>query len=115
MPRRRPSSIDRLPKKVRTAIYKWLCDPSLIQAEVLLRTNVLLANLGIDQKISRTALNRYSLRMRKNVLDNRVNIDKLNDRSNWIPLLQQQIGFLSALVQQLEEVEGTATEGAHES
>jgi len=60
---RRPSTIDRLPKEAREALNAWLRDPAISQAETTERTNALLAEIGVDHRISKTAVNRYSQRM----------------------------------------------------
>lgn len=60
----KPSSIDLLPESVREALHEWLRDPGITQGEATERTNALLDELGIEQNISRQAVNRYDLKMR---------------------------------------------------
>ena len=59
-----PSSINRLPSDVREALHGWLRDPAVTQTEVAERTNALLEDLGLAERVSRQAVNRYDLRMR---------------------------------------------------
>ena len=60
----RPSSIDLLPAEVREALHAWLRDPGITQTEAADRTNDLLEDLGVEQRVSRHAINRYDLKMR---------------------------------------------------
>ncbi len=60
----KPSSIDRLPSGVREALQGWLRDPAVTQTEATERTNVLLDELGLAERVSRMAVNRYDQRMR---------------------------------------------------
>ncbi len=60
----KPSSIDRLPSDVREALHGWLRDPAITQTEARERTNALLDDLGLAERVSRTAVNRYDQRMR---------------------------------------------------
>jgi hypothetical protein len=60
---RRPSSIDRLPPAAREALNAWLRDPGITQEETTDRTNELLAEIGVDYRISKSAVNRYAMRM----------------------------------------------------
>ncbi|MEZ5571189.1 MAG: DUF3486 family protein [Halioglobus sp.] len=59
----RKSSIDKLPQEVREALNAWLRDAALTQEETTDRTNTLLAEIGVDFRISKSAVNRYSQRM----------------------------------------------------
>ena len=61
----RPSSIDRLPGEVREALNGWLRDPGITQTEATERLNALLEELGVENQVSRHAVNRYDLRMRE--------------------------------------------------
>lgn len=61
----RPSSIDKLPDDIRSALNAWLRDPSITQGEATERTNALLEEFGHDETVSRQAVNRYDIRMRK--------------------------------------------------
>ncbi|RMG56316.1 MAG: DUF3486 family protein [Gammaproteobacteria bacterium] len=59
----RPSTIDLLPTEVRDALHGWLRDPSITQAEAAKRANALLEELGIEARLSKSALNRYAIKM----------------------------------------------------
>ena len=60
-----PSSIDRLSGEIREALHAWLRHPGITQTEATERTNALLAELGLPERVSRQAVNRYDLRMRQ--------------------------------------------------
>ena len=61
-----PSSIDRLPSAVRDALNDWIRDPAISQVEATRRTNELLAAAGAEEeRISKSAVNRYAVRMRE--------------------------------------------------
>ena len=59
-----PSSIARLPDDVREALQAWLRDPGITQAEATGRANALLRDLGLPERVSKSAVNRYDMRMR---------------------------------------------------
>lgn len=65
MGRPRPSNIDKMPPEAREALNAWLRDPGVSQEEITTRTNALLAEIGVDFRISKTSVNRYSQRMEK--------------------------------------------------
>ena len=58
------SRIDRLPSDVRDALHGWLRDPAITQTEATERTNALLDDLGLAERVSRQAVNRYDQRLR---------------------------------------------------
>ena len=58
-----PSSIARLPEDVREQLSAWLRDPGITQREATARANELLALLD-QPPLSKSAVNRYDLRMR---------------------------------------------------
>lgn len=60
---KRRSSIDKLPPEAREALNTFLRDPTLTQQESTDRTNALLEELGVDHRVSKSAVNRYSMRM----------------------------------------------------
>lgn len=64
MKRRTPSSIDRLPEKVRESIDNWLRDPGLTQTEAAARTNALLEEMERSERVSLRAVSRYDRRLR---------------------------------------------------
>lgn len=57
------STIEKLPQEVREALDEWLRDRTITQAEATRRTNAMLEELGLPQRITRGALNRYAARM----------------------------------------------------
>ena len=61
----RPSSIDVLPEQAREALHAWLRDPGITQKEATRRTNALLEELGVPQRVTHQSVNRYDLRMRE--------------------------------------------------
>ena len=61
----RIGAIPKLPESVREALNTWLRDPAVSQGEVANRTNALLAELGVEERVSRQVVNRYDLRMRQ--------------------------------------------------
>ena len=61
----RIGAIPKLPENVREALNAWLRDPGISQGEAADRTNTLLEGLGVEERVSRQAVNRYDLRMRK--------------------------------------------------
>ncbi|MGB1239349.1 MAG: DUF3486 family protein [Pseudomonadales bacterium] len=59
----RKSSIDLLPEEIREALHALLRDPAVGQVETAQRVNALLEAEGSDTRISKSAVNRYSMRM----------------------------------------------------
>ena len=59
-----PSTIARLPEDVREKLHEWLRDPGITQREATDRANEVLALVG-EPPISKSAVNRYDLRMRE--------------------------------------------------
>ena len=57
------STIEKLPREVREALDEWLRDRTITQAEATRRANAMLEELGLPQRISQGALNRYAARM----------------------------------------------------
>ena len=58
------SSIERLPSDVCEALHGWLRAPAISQTEATERTNALLDDLGLAERVSRLAVHRYNKRMR---------------------------------------------------
>ena len=58
-----PSTIARLPEDVREQLHGWLRDPGITQRQATERVNAVLALLD-QPPISKSAVNRYDLRMR---------------------------------------------------
>ena len=59
----RKSSIDKLPKQIRDQLNDYLRDNRLTQQDVADRTNALLEAMNVDHRVSRSAVNRYSMKM----------------------------------------------------
>ncbi|WP_299197958.1 DUF3486 family protein [uncultured Amphritea sp.] len=59
----RKSSIDLLPAEIRDALHALLRDPAVGQVETALKVNQLLEAEGLDHRVSKSAVNRYSMRM----------------------------------------------------
>jgi hypothetical protein len=58
------SSIDRLPEDIRTRLQELLRDPRVTQLEATAKINAILQEQG-GQKLSKSAVNRYAVRMEK--------------------------------------------------
>ena len=92
-----PGSIDRLPSEVREALHGWLHDPAITQTEATERTNALLDELGLAERVSLSAVNRYDKRMRaacERVLQSRQAFESWADRLGSAPV--GQFGCLAA-------------------
>lgn len=61
MPRR--SSIQQLPADILADLHELLRDPAVTQLQAAQRINARLIDLGSDQRVSKSAVNRYSIRM----------------------------------------------------
>ena len=61
----RKSSIALLPKDIRDALHALLHDPAVGQVETAQRVNALLEAEGHETRVSKSAVNRYSMRMDK--------------------------------------------------
>lgn len=59
----RQSSIDALPEHIRDALHALLRDPAVTQLETCKRVNDLLKAEGEEQRVSKSSVNRYSLKM----------------------------------------------------
>ena len=64
MPRDQQSSIDRLPEDIRTRLNELLRDPRVTQLDATRRINTILAE-NDHPELSKSAVNRYKLRMNK--------------------------------------------------
>jgi hypothetical protein len=65
MPRDQQSSIDRLPEDIRTKLEELLRDPRVTQLDATRRINAILAEADHSEKLSKSAVNRYKLKMDK--------------------------------------------------
>ncbi|MDD5539204.1 MAG: DUF3486 family protein [Candidatus Marinimicrobia bacterium] len=59
------SKIDRLPEAMRTQLNDYLRDPAITQKEATARMNMLLEEIGHPEKLDKSTVNRYSLKMEK--------------------------------------------------
>jgi hypothetical protein len=57
------SSIEKLPPEIKSELQRLLQDPRVTQLEVTEKINALLEEEGHDDRISKSAVNRYSMRM----------------------------------------------------
>ena len=57
------SSIDRLPDDIREQLQQLLRDPRVTQLEATARINAVLAEEGHGQRLSKSSVNRYAVRM----------------------------------------------------
>jgi len=64
---RKGSSIDLLPVDIRDQVLTLLGDPRCTQLEVTARINELLAGAGVEERVSKSAVNRFSLRFEKTI------------------------------------------------
>lgn len=62
---KRQSSIDRLPPDVLDQLQELLRDPRVTQLEATARINAILEEDGVDERVSKSAVNRYDLSMRQ--------------------------------------------------
>lgn len=61
----RQSSIDRLPPDILERLQELLCDPRVTQMDATLRINKILEEEGHQDRVSKSAVNRYDIEMRK--------------------------------------------------
>lgn len=58
-----PSTIERLPSDILEQLHTLLRDPRVTQLDATARINEILASDGIDARVSKSAVNRYAVRM----------------------------------------------------
>lgn len=58
-----PSTIDRLPEDIKATLQQLLQDPRVTQLDVTAKINALLAAEGHEERVSKSAVNRYAQRM----------------------------------------------------
>jgi hypothetical protein len=58
-----PSSIEKLPEDIQEKLRELLKDPRVSQLEATRRINEILESQGTDERLSKSAVNRYSIRM----------------------------------------------------
>ena len=59
----KPSTIDLLPPEIKAELQAWLQDPRITQLEATERANSLLAVMGLPERVTKSAVNRYAVRM----------------------------------------------------
>jgi hypothetical protein len=59
----KPSTIEILPPDVKAQLQAWLQDPRITQLEATERANSLLALAGHPERVTKSAVNRYAVRM----------------------------------------------------
>lgn len=59
----RPSTIERLPPDILEQLHALLRDPRVTQLDATARINAVLAEDGIETRVSKSAVNRYAVRM----------------------------------------------------
>jgi hypothetical protein len=59
----KPSTIDILPPEVKAQLQAWLQDPRITQLEATERANSLLALAGHPERVTKSAVNRYAVKM----------------------------------------------------
>lgn len=59
----KPSTIDILPPEIKAQLQAWLQDPRCTQLEATERANSLLELAGDPQRVTKSAVNRYAVRM----------------------------------------------------
>ena len=59
------SSIDRLPEEIRHQLHELLRDPAVTQKDAVERINAILAQMDHPEQLSKSAVNRYDLKMRE--------------------------------------------------
>lgn len=59
----RPSTVEQLPPDILEQLHALLRDPRISQLDATARINAVLADEGHDERVSKSAVNRYKLRM----------------------------------------------------
>ena len=59
----KPSTIDLLPPEIKAELQAWLQDPRITQLEATERANSLLTVMGLPERVTKSAVNRYAVRM----------------------------------------------------
>ena len=59
------STIDRLPEEIRDQLNELLRDPAVTQKDAVERINAILAKIDHPESLSKSAVNRYAMRMEK--------------------------------------------------
>jgi hypothetical protein len=59
----KPSTIEILPPEIKAQLQAWLQDPRITQLEATDRANALLSLAGHPERVTKSAVNRYAVRM----------------------------------------------------
>jgi hypothetical protein len=59
----KPSTIDLLPPEIKAELQAWLQDPRITQLEATDRANQLLALAGLPDRVTKSSVNRYAVKM----------------------------------------------------
>lgn len=59
----KPSTIDLLPLEIKEQLQAWLQDPRITQLEATERANQLLELAGLPERVTKSSVNRYAMRM----------------------------------------------------
>ncbi len=59
----KPSTIDLLPPEIKAELQAWLQDPRITQLEATDRANSLLAAMGLPERVTKSSVNRYAVKM----------------------------------------------------
>lgn len=62
---KKQSSIDRLPEDILEKLHELLRDPRVTQLDAVEKINAILAAEGVDERVSKSAVNRYDMKMRE--------------------------------------------------
>lgn len=59
----RPSTIELLPADIKDQLHELLRDPRISQLDATAQINAILEQTGIDERVSKSAVNRYAIKM----------------------------------------------------
>ncbi len=57
------STVDLLPPEIKAELQAWLQDPRITQLEATDRANSLLASMGMPERVTKSSVNRYAVKM----------------------------------------------------
>jgi hypothetical protein len=60
-----PSTIDKLPPEIKIQLREWLQDPRITQEQATDRTNELLIELDLPERVTKSSVNRAAMRWKK--------------------------------------------------
>ena len=59
----KPSTVDLLPPEIKAQLQAWLQDPRITQQEATERSNALLQVMGVPERLTKSSVNRYAVKM----------------------------------------------------